>query len=68
MSGSGVKGLSIFLGFILSPAGILGHTLSSERPTKIHRVFFLNVHSGGLSGLLPQVGGGVHMEGSIETQ
>ena len=36
MRGSGVKGLTIFLGFILSPTGILSHTLSSERPTKVH--------------------------------
>ena len=36
MSGSEVKGLTIFLGFILSPTGILSQTLSSERPTKVH--------------------------------
>ena len=36
MRGSGVEGLTIFLGFILSPAGILGYALSSERLTKVH--------------------------------
>ena len=39
MSESAVKGLTIFLGFILYPTGILSQTLSSKRPTKVHRVF-----------------------------
>ena len=66
MRGSGVKGLTIFLGFILSPTGTLSYTLSSERPTKVHRVF-LDVHSGSLQPCCPR-GRGVHMEGSTETQ
>ena len=34
--GQGFEALIIFLRFILSPTGILGYTLSSERPTKVH--------------------------------
>ena len=40
MRGQGLRGLLYFLGFILSPAGILGHTLMSERdPQKFMGIF-----------------------------
>ena len=48
-----VKGLTIFLGFILSPTGISSHTLSSERPTKVHSAFS-DAHSGSLQTCCPK--------------
>ena len=47
MRGSGVEGLSIFLGFILSPAGIFRPYIEF-RETHKSSLSFLDVHSGSL--------------------
>ena len=61
--GQGSRGLSYFLGFILSPVGSFRPYIEFRETHKSFRSSFWKP-----SGLLPQRGGGVHMEGSIETQ
>ena len=63
MRGSGIEGLIIFLGFIFSPAGTFRPYTEFRETHKSFRCSFWKP-----SGLLPQRGGGVHMEGPIETQ
>ena len=67
MRRSEVKGLIIFLGFILSAAGICRPYIEFRETYKSSLSFF-RYSFWKLSGLLPQGVGGVHMEGSIETQ
>ena len=67
MKGSGVEGLIIFLGFILSLTGIFRPYIEFRETHKSSLSFF-RCSFWKPSGLLPQGGGGVHMEGSIEIQ
>ena len=56
MRGSGVEGLTIFLGFIFSPAGIFRPYIEFRETHKSSFRFFrfLDVYSGSLQGCCPE--------------
>ena len=65
MRESGVEGLITFLEFILPPP-VIFRPYIEFRETHKSSFSFLDVQSGSLQGCCPE--GGVHVEGSIDTQ